>query len=241
MSRSTADWLLRLDAEAWVLSGPAGRLEQVHGGVPAAALGELQAQLPVARRGARLRVVLGDAWLRYLVLTWPPGVRRGGERRAYLIHRFREVHQVAAPDWVLSVDRDVVNFPALACAVPAALLAAVQDFAGAARLRLAGVSGDFVDCFNRAQGRFDEAPGSPAALALRRGQRLTVGLWRDGAWRAVRSRVAGEAAAAAELGYLLGDDGAAPARGSEAGVLYTVGAVDAAPPGWRRVALEAAA
>lgn len=236
MSRSTADWQLRLEGDAWLLRGAAAAQRLAHEGAPDKALAQLQGGGEM--RGGRLHVVLGDGWLRYLVLNWPRGVRRGEERRAFMAHRFREVHGVAEPDWTLALDRDVVDFPALACAVPAALLEAVREFARVRGLRLAGVTGDFADAFNRLQGRFDEPEGCFGALALARAGRLTVGLWRDGAWQAVRSQPLGGGEAG--LGAMLEAWCAGRTPAAQAGVLYAAGHAFALPAGWRQVPLEAA-
>lgn len=234
MSRS-AEWLLRLEADAWLLCTRDAERRLVHSGVPALALDELAKGM--RERGARLRVVLGDGWLRYLVLRWPQGVVSREERSAYMAHRFREVHQVAEPDWVLSMDRDVVAFPAFACAAPAPLIAALQLFAKVRGLQLGSITGDFVDRFNLLQRSFSEAPGCLGALAVARGARLSVGLWRDGAWQAVRSRMMGQDASA-ELQHML-DGWHAELAPAEAGVLYALGIVPAKSRDWRVMQLEA--
>src|SRR5690606_7761244 len=132
-------------------------------------------------RGRPLRVQLADAWLRYLVVNWPPGLRTAGERAAFLAHRFAEVHGVATPEWVVQADRDAHDLPALGCAAPAAVIAAVQGFAARHGFTLAGIEADFVATYNRLRARFREADGEPAALAVLHDGRLTVGLWRSGA------------------------------------------------------------
>lgn len=187
MSRSTAETLLRLEREAWVLDGPDGRRRcALDGGAPAAALDALQP--PAPGRGRPLRVRLADAWLRYLVVKWPQGLRTATERAAFLAHRFAEVHGVAAPEWVVQADRDAHDLPALGCAAPAAVIAAVQGFAARHGYTLAGIEADFVATYNRLRARFRDADGEPAALAVVHDGRLTVGLWRSGAWRGVRSQ-----------------------------------------------------
>ena len=187
MSRSTAETLLRLERDAWVLDGPDGvRHCALDGGAPAALLDTLQPSAPA--RGRPLRVRIADVWLRYLVVSWPQGLRTAGERAAFLAHRFTEVHGVAAPEWVVQADRDAHDLPALGCAAPAAVIAAVQGFATRHGFTLAGIEADFIATYNLLRARFREADGEPAALAVLRDGRLTVGLWRSGAWRGVRSQ-----------------------------------------------------
>lgn len=210
---------------------PAGVWRQTHGGTPAPELERLAGDMPA--RGTSLQVVLGDGWLRYLVLRWPPSVRPGEERAAYLAHRFREVHEATESNWVFALDRDAVDFPVLACAAPASLLAALQVFTQARELRLDSVTGDFVDRFNRLQRSFNETPGTLAALALVRDGRLTVGLWRDGEWQAVHCRMLGEDGPAA-LGHMLAG-WHAELSPAQTGVLYVYGIVPVDCANWRVV------
>ena len=63
------------------------------------------------------------------------------------------------------------------------MIAAVQGFAARHGYALAGIEADFVATYNRLRARFREADGEPAALAVLHDGRLTVGLWRSGAWR----------------------------------------------------------
>lgn len=249
MSRSGAEVLLRLGAADWVLQGPGGEARTgLDEGGPAAALDRLQAAGGL--RGARLRVRLGDGWLRYLVLRWPPGVRSPVERAAYLAHRFAEVHRIDAGEWVLGADRDALELPALACAVPAAVLAGLQGFAASEGCVLAGVAGDFAGVYNALRARFDEGEGEHAALALLREGRLTVGMWRAGAWAGVRSQAVRDDGAAAlcrmleawvrdsaSAGALAA--GVAEAAGARAGgVVYAAGFAGGVPAHWRRIDLE---
>jgi hypothetical protein len=251
VSRSTAETLLRLDREAWVLDGPDGtRRCTLDAGAPAVVLDALQP--PAPGRGRALRVRIADAWLRYLVVHWPQGLRTGSERAAYLAHRFGEVHGVGAPEWVVQADRDAHDLPALGCAVPAVVIAAVQGFAARHGYALASIEADFVATFNGLRRQFREVEGEQAALVVLHEGRLTVGLWRSGAWRGVRSQsVRDEGGSALRLMLeAWGRDAEmvlAPAtpvgtkRSPVAvhgvpgqGVLYSAGYAGPVPEGWRR-------
>ncbi|MCK0512058.1 hypothetical protein [Aromatoleum buckelii] len=230
MSRSSADLLLCLEAGAWTLGTGAGARRIAFGeATPAAALEALEASATPAR--SRLQVVIDDSWLRYLVVLWPAALRGREERHAYLAHRFREVHGVAEPEWTFAFDRGPVHFPVLACAAQRSVTDALQAFARARRLRLVGVAGCFVHRFNRLQRRLDSAPGAFGALAVARGSRLTVGLWRDGAWQALRSQNVGEDGAQV-LRQTLESWTLRMAGADRAGALYTSGIAPAAPAGW---------
>lgn len=237
MSRS-ADWQLRLDGEAWTLHTTEGVQRQEVAGAPEAMLARIEARPGAGKMS--LSVILGDAWLRYLVIAWPPGMRRSDERRAFMAHRFNRVHEIAEPEWCLAMDSSVADYPALACAAPASLLNAVRDFAEARNLRLAGVSGDFPASFNDCIDRLDEPAGTLGALALLRGSRLTVGFWRDGAWLGVRSQnvlAQGEGQLQALLDSWGVEFSVAGAPG-EAGVLYAAGQLATVGPAWRQVMVD---
>lgn len=238
MSRS-ADWLLRLDGEAWTLHTSDGIQRRDVAGAPEVALAHIEARVSNGKRS--LSVILGDAWLRYLVIAWPPGMRRSDERRGFMDHRFLRVHEVGEPDWVVAMDRGVADYPALACAVPASLINAVRDFAEVRNLSLGSITGDFPASFNACRHYFDEPAGTLGALALLRGSRLTVGLWRDGAWLAVRSQ--NVAALGEDLLQVLLESwrveySGGDATAGEVGVLYAAGSVAKGPSAWRRVTVE---
>lgn len=236
MSRSSADLLLYLEAGAWTFGTGSGAPRIPFGKTtPAAALEALDANITPPR--SRLQVVLDDSWLRYLVVRWPDVLRGREERQAYLAHRFGEVHGIAEPEWTFAFDRGPVHFPVLACAAQRSVTDAIQAFARARRLRLVGVAGCFVHRFNQLQRRLDSAPGSFGALAVARGSRLTVGLWRDGAWQALRSQNVGEHGPQF-LRHTLESWTLGVAATDGAGVLYTSGITPAAPAGWRSEDLE---
>lgn len=237
MSRS-ADWHLRLDGETWTLHTAEGVQRQEVAGAPEAALASMEARSGAGKTG--LSVILGDAWLRYLVITWPLGMRRSDERRGFMAHRFSRVHEIAEPEWCLAMDSSVADYPALACAVPASLLNAVRDFAEVRNLSITGVTGDFPASFNDCLDHFDEHAGTLGAFALLRGSRLTVGLWRDAAWLAVRSQ--NVAAQGGEpLQALLESwrvEFSAAGDPDALGVLYAAGPLAKVDSAWRQVTVD---
>lgn len=186
------------------------------------------------QRGSRWEVLFADALVRYLVVQWPAGLRGGAEREGYLAHRFREVHGVAEPDWRIVVERSVTAVPAIACAVPAVYLEAVAAWGRQNRLRLGSVTGEFLAVYNRVRQALEHPFG---ALAVQRDGRMTLGLWSDAQWQALRSQPLGPAGEASLALYL---ESLAPGseRQGEPGVLYCVGEGPAVPAGWRKVVLE---
>lgn len=235
MSRS-ADWRLRLDADAWTLHGPDGMQRLALDGAPETVLAGCEPGK--AGGGGKLSVILGDAWLRYLVLVWPLGMRRNDERRSFMAHRFRQVHEAGEPEWVLTMDAAVADYPALACAVPAGLLAAVLDFAELRALTPTSITGDFPAVFNASRAGFAEPPGTLTAFALLRGHRLSVGLWRDGAWLALRSQNVADRGASALAALLKAWSSEFVPAGAES-LLYAVGEVAEVTAPWRCIRVEA--
>ncbi|NMG45243.1 hypothetical protein GPA22_16115 [Aromatoleum toluvorans] len=187
------------------------------------------------QRGSRWDVVFADVLVRYLVVQWPAGLRGGAEREAYLAHRFREVHGVAAPDWRIVVERSVTAVPAIACAVPAVHVEAVAAWGRERRLRLGSVTGEFLAVYNRVRPALEHPFG---ALAVQRNGRITLGLWGDARWQALRSQPLGPAGDAS-LALYLESLAVSAERQGEPGVLYCVGEGPAVPAGWRKVVLDA--
>lgn len=241
MLLATAEAVLRLDADAWSLQAPQGRVRLPLSAPAVEVLGRLEVGATSGAR--RLKVVLGDGVVRYLALRWPDGLKRAAERGAWLTHRFQSVHGVGAPDWTLVSDWNAVGPAALACAAPSPLLEAIRGFAAQRRLRLAGVSGDFADCFNAVRRDLDDAAGDYGLLALARGGRVTAGLWQAGTWLAVRSQIHGEDAGAEVCRMLEGWlAGLAPETGGRqrVGVLHALGFAPRVPAGWRARRLDGA-
>lgn len=184
-------------------------------------------------RGSQWELVFADALVRYAVVRWPAGLRGAAEREAVVGLRFREVHGIGAPDWRIAVERTASRIPSIACAVPVAHIEALESWAGSHRLRLAGVTGEFVFAYNRVCSRLDQAFG---ALAVQRGGRITVGLWRDAQWQSLRSQPV-PASGAAALGLFLDTQALRAGVLGQRAPLYCVGGGPDVPAGWEKISL----
>lgn len=173
---------LHVGAEEIVLRGRDGLVRQPLTDDWAAGLSALPA---VARFGG-LRVSVADRHVRYLRLEWPAGLR-GPERKAFVAHRFQAVFGIEPPAWTVLADRDGATLTSLAAALPTGLLDALRGFARQRRLWLRAITPAYVADFNRLQPRFGGA--AIGAFARQEGRRLTLGLWQDGRWRALRSQM----------------------------------------------------
>lgn len=193
------------------------------------------ATLPPSPGWARLHVEVADRHARYLRLAWPAGLRRT-ERQVWVESRFHSVF--GAGPWHTLADRDAFHLPALAAALPAGLVDALKVWAAERRLRLTSLQAAFVADYNRHCRRLR----GDGAFARREDGRLTLGLWRDGQWQAVRSQPLGPASCSGEaLSQLLATLPAS--RAVAAGTLYTVGSQSppaSLPPGWQAHGLESA-
>ncbi|HJV26885.1 MAG TPA: hypothetical protein VJ673_14450 [Aromatoleum sp.] len=224
--------LVEPDAFDVAARGPLRRVE--FAGRPQEALPLLsQEGDPAIRPNTIWEVLLADGLVRYLVVEWPAGLRGRPERAAFVAHRFREVHGIESPEWQFAIEPSVTGVPTIACAAPVELIAAVDEWAARNRLRIARITGEFVATYNRLRSRLDNPLG---ALAIERGGRLTVGLWHDATWLALRSQPQG-AGGANPLGQLLQALQARAGKQADGGTLYRAGTDLEAPGGWASVAL----
>ena len=175
-------------------------------------------------RGSRCRIVVDDSLLRYALIHWPAGLGRGAEREAFLAHRLREIHGIVAPQWCWRADPEPAPRPALVCAMPTDLRDGLRQLASERGWKLVEMSGAFARRYNLARPRLKAPLG---ALLVEGAGRYTLGLWRDGAWQALRSQPA-SAERATALGLLLGAAGLA----GQGGILYVAGPACVAPPSW---------
>ncbi|MBL8484840.1 MAG: hypothetical protein JNJ60_21775, partial [Rhodocyclaceae bacterium] len=130
-------------------------------------------------RGRRLRWVLDDAHVHYLLLDWPEGVAGNEEQSAYVRFRFQELCGPAAATQTHSWENARPGHKVLACACDAALLAQLADWARGQGVRVAGARGAWLAAYNRL---LPALAGPAGAFGLWRGGRCTLGVWRQGDW-----------------------------------------------------------
>lgn len=195
------------------------------------------AALPALPRFARVHVSVADRHARYLRLAWPEGLK-AVERQAFVDHRFQTVF--GPGPWVTQLDRGAWGATCMAAALPGDLLAALKEWARARRLRLAAIKPAFAADYGRHCRRFR---GDGAFARLEAG-RVTLGLWRAGEWRALRSQPVEQAdgvATAHCLASLLAS--LPPEKELSGGTLHLAGvlpSVDLLPPGWACAGIEEA-
>lgn len=131
--------------------------------------------------GLRARVVLADDWVRYFTVTPPTNAKRRADCEAAAAMRFQALYGEAVTDWVLSADWHA-RYPFLACAVPANLLATLQQYVDERRVRLIEAVPHFVAAWN--QWRSAIRPG--AWFAVLHQQSMTIGALHGQRLRSVR-------------------------------------------------------
>lgn len=109
-------------------------------------LGDMIAQARCANRAAS--IVLADDWVRLFMVTPPQNATRLQDCRAAAHMRFQALYGESPGDWQLEADWDVRR-PFLACAMPRALLQALNTAASAHHVALIEVMPHFVAAWNR--------------------------------------------------------------------------------------------
>jgi len=96
---------------------------------PLEALGKLLAE--ESWRGARLRVVLADHWVRYAIVPWSAALSSPEERLAHARQLLASVYGDAVAGWDVRISEAAPNTTRVACAVPGELIAAVAQVCAA--------------------------------------------------------------------------------------------------------------
>ncbi len=204
-----------------------------------AAVDVLAAALAEPRwKGVPLQVLVSEHWVRWQLVPFSDALVRESERVSYARMEFEAVHGERARGWQVSVAAPRAGQAVPACAVDAALPEAVRAACEGASVKLASFTSRFAQACDRHRQRIG---AGPAALAFVEPGRCTLGVFEDGAWRAIASpRVNGDAAAVlgAELAAALA--GGAVAGPGTLHVAFAAGrrAMPAELGGWRVSVLD---
>lgn len=126
------------------------------------------------RREPRLRLVLSNHFVRYLVVPPDPAVTGAAERRAYFGHHFAQVYGERAAGWSVAAPR-ARGEACLAAAVDAALLVEARALAARRRVSLLGAKPLAVVALNRERRHLGGTPRFFAVLEPGRACLLLVG------------------------------------------------------------------
>lgn len=152
--------------------------------------------------GTRLAVIIDEAWVRSLLLTLPASLSDSDEIRAYAGHRLQDTFGAGPADWIQArAQRSGLPWPGarwqrhtnplLIASLPVQLLQAIEDWRRAGRLRLVRLGTAWGEALTAVP------PQAQGALAVFRGQRMSVGAWSGRRWLGWRSFIAADAAWAA--------------------------------------------
>lgn len=145
-----------------------------------AALAALDARLAEPDwQGAVARVVLADHWVRYAVVPYSADISGEAERMTQARHVLGGIYGEVASQWSVTLSDTRPGLPAVACAVPAALLEELQLLLARRKLPLKSMQPQLVAAYNHWRARLPD--GGAWFVTLEQGTlaaaRLVKGAW----------------------------------------------------------------
>lgn len=134
--------------------------------------------------GARVSLVLSSHFVHYTLVPWNDLLRSEAEKVAYARQRLVRVHGEAAQGWALRLSAAGVHQARLACAIPGALLQAVEEVMAPLGQRYVSLQPHLMACFNRWAPRLDT---QARWLAVAEPGLMCLALLQDGQWQSVRT------------------------------------------------------
>jgi len=114
-----------------------------------AALGVLSAQLGTAEwTDARVRVVVGDQWVRYAIVPWSDSLSSAAEQMAHARELLAGIFGDVFADWRVTLSDAPPGETRLACAMPNALLEALKLAVGDHGQKLISVQPQLIAAYN---------------------------------------------------------------------------------------------
>ena len=131
--------------------------------------------------GARMHIVLADALVRYFTVIPPANIADFRDCEAAAAMRFAALFDEAPARWEIQADWHLTQ-PFLACAVPRALKACLEQSARAANVTLMGVAPQYVSAWNRWRRQLT----ADSWLVLAHGAQLSLGVAIAGELKSVK-------------------------------------------------------
>jgi hypothetical protein len=144
---------------------------------------EALAQVLEGKRKARVTIVLANAFVRYALLPANETLKTEEQWLALARHRLASVHGRAAEDWEVRLSH--TGGARVVAALERPLLEALEAKVEACGGALVSVQPYLMAAFNRLRAR---APQGAWWLVIEEAGRLTLALFVDGAWAALRTR-----------------------------------------------------
>jgi len=145
-----------------------------------ATLAALDARLGEAEwQDAAVRVVLADHWIRYAVVPYSTAISGDDERMTQARHVLAGIYGDVVSQWSVTLSDTRPGLPALACAVPAALLEELQQLLARRKLPMKSLQPQLVAAYNHWRTRLPD--GGAWFVSLEQGMlaaaRLVKGAW----------------------------------------------------------------
>jgi hypothetical protein len=114
----------------------------------AAALAAIDAQLAKDDwKGAALRVVLADCWVRYVVVPWVAEVSSADERLAHARQLLASTYGDAVSGWAVRLSDAPPHHARVACTMPSELLDGIRDLCSRREVKLASLQPQLIAAY----------------------------------------------------------------------------------------------
>ena len=149
------------------------------------ALDVLEACLEEATwHGAAGRLIVADHWARYAIVPWSDALTDQDERTQHARYCLAKTYGDVVSQWTVTLNESAPGSAQVACAIPSALLAKIQDLTEVRGLRVKSVQPQLVTSFNSWRGRLPKGSGWFATLEE---ESLAAAHFTDSGWDRVHS------------------------------------------------------
>jgi hypothetical protein len=101
-----------------------------------------------AWRGAPLRVVVADSWVRYAIVPWVAELSSGEERVTHARQLLASAYGDAVSDWEVRLSEAPPGSPRVACTIPVALLEGVRTVCAKQQVKLLSMQPQLVAAYD---------------------------------------------------------------------------------------------
>jgi hypothetical protein len=130
-------------------------------------------------------VIVSNHFMRYALLPWNAELRTEAEWESLARHRLAGVYGTTVEDWMLQSSKTGAQGARVVCAADRTMLDAIIERVTGTGAKLVSIQPYLMAAFNRVRGRVGK---ESCWLVLEERDRLTMAMFRDGAWQAIRSR-----------------------------------------------------
>jgi hypothetical protein len=149
-----------------------------------AALDEMLSGFPGP--GIPATVIVSSRFVRYTIVPWRDNVVGAPEQAEFARHCFRNIYGETAADWEIRVSSDGFRRNALASAVDAQMLGAVEKSLAGSGIPIASIQPNFMAACNRF--RRELSGHESGCIAVLEPGRVTLGIFDKSGWRTLSTR-----------------------------------------------------